>query len=313
MQVPGRPIGSLPLLLRRACAGRHRIVLACAAAEDPTVLEGARAAMDRGLVLPILIGDVPKIQRLAMASGISLDGMELSHEPDTLQACQSAVALCRSGKAGAMMKGAVPTAVVLQQVLERTNGLGRLKTLSHVAVFQPRGSRRLMLLTDAGVNIVPDVDCKLAIARNSIGLAHVLGIRKPRVALLAASEKVTDKMPSTVDAELVARALRQEFGEMIEVGGPYALDVAVSPVAASHKGIRDGVAGQADILIAPNIEAGNALYKSLTFFGRLELASLVLGAVVPLVVPSRSDSSLSKLYSIALALLAAGSQPLART
>ena len=222
-------------------------------------------------------------------------------EPDAVRACQKAVALCRSGGADALMKGAVSTATILSAVLNGDGGLKTGRTLSHATVFRPRGFRRLLILADAGVNIAPDVDCKFEIIRGCVELAHSLGIARPRVALLAASEKVTEKLPSTMDAAEIIESFRDRCGEVAYVGGPYALDVAVSRDAAQLKGLHDEVAGRADILLVPNIEAGNILYKALTCFAGLDLASMVLGAAAPLVIPSRADSSRTKLYSIALA------------
>lgn len=299
-------IRSLPQVLRAARAGKRRPVLVCAAAADAAVLEGVRAATDAGIVDPILIGDSAKMAQLADSLDISLHGLQVVHEPDPVEACRRAVALCRSGAAGALMKGAVPTSVVLKAVLDSEAGLTTGRVLSHVTAFRPRGANSLVLLADAGVNIAPDFECKMQIMRNSIELAQLLGIAKPRVALLAAVETVSGKMPATTEAAAIAGAAKEEFRDLAYVGGPYALDVAVSPAAAMHKGVEDDVAGRADILIAPDIEAGNILYKSLTCFARLDLASLVLGAATPLVIASRADSSRTKLYSIALAMLVAG-------
>jgi len=298
-------IRSLPQVLKAARAHQRRPVMVCAAAADAAVLEGVRAATDAGIVDPILIGDSARMAQLADSLDISLHGLQVVHESDPVAACRRAVALCRSGSAGALMKGAVPTSVVLKAVLDSEVGLTTGRVLSHVTVFRPRGANSLLLLADAGVNIAPDVECKMQIMRNSITLAQLLGMGKPRVALLAAVETVSGKMPATTDAATVVSSAREAFGDSAWVGGPYALDVAVSPAAATHKGVDDEVAGRADILIAPDIEAGNVLYKSLTCFAGLDLASLVLGAAIPLVIASRADSSRTKLYSIALAMLVA--------
>lgn len=297
-------IRSLPGLVAAARASGRMPTLACAAAHDEVVLEAARDVAEQGLARPVLVGDRPRIEAMCERIGWARSAVDLIHEPDGQRAAQAAALLCGVGDAQALMKGAVPTSGFLKAVLA-VPALRTGAVFVHATAFRPRGRRRLMLLADAGVNIAPDVATKIAIVDGLAGLARSLGIDRPRVALLAAAETVSGRMPSTVAAaEVVAHFAARTQHDML-VGGPYALDVAVSAEAARRKGLADAVAGQADVLVTPDIEAGNVLYKSLTCIAALELASIVIGAAVPLVVPSRADSRLTRLYSVALALVAA--------
>jgi phosphate butyryltransferase len=309
----GHPVRSLAEVLEVARAAPQRPLLACAAADDEALLEGVDAAASNGIVESVLIGDARRIERFAGHLGLKLPGVRVEHEPDPRIACQRAVDLCRSGEAQVLMKGRVTTAALLVVVLDSERGLRRAGTLSHVTVFEPFGPGRLMVLADAGVNIAPDLRRKLDIVRNSVELAMLLGVESPRVAMLAAVEQVKKDMPATLDAAEIAGMAHEGLLSQARIGGPYSLDVAVSADAARQKGIVDDVAGRADVLVAPDIEAGNLLYKSLTCFARLDLASLVLGAYVPLVVPSRADSARTKLSSIALAVVAANRRAAARS
>jgi phosphate butyryltransferase len=203
------------------------------------------------------------------------------------------------------MKGAVPTSVLLKAVLRADEGMRTRQTLTHVTVFAPGGFGRLIVLADAGVQIAPDAEDLVDMVAHTARVAHRLGVSRPKVAMLSALEFVNPKMPSSVVAASVARACAARGGIEADVGGPYSLDVAVSALAARQKGLADGIAGQADVLITPGIDAGNVLYKSLTCFAGLDLASVVVGAAVPLIIPSRADSESTKVYSTALALLLA--------
>lgn len=298
-------IRSLEDILAAAKSFRRKQVLACAAAEDDAVLKGVGAAVSEGIVEPVLIGDTRKIRGLARSLRVSLAGMRLVHEPDPMAASLAAVKLCREGAAQALMKGMVQTSVILKAVLDRERGLSTGRILSHAAVFAPKGLGRLMILTDAGVNIAPDVARKIEILRNTVALAEGLGMAKPRVAVLAAVEQIKPEMTATTDAAIITQMAQNGQLDSAVVGGPYALDIAVSPHAAKCKHVPGVVPGRADILLAPDIEAGNILYKALVHFAEMEMATLVLGATVPVVVSSRSDSGPTKLYSIALAMVLA--------
>ncbi|MFH0939613.1 MAG: bifunctional enoyl-CoA hydratase/phosphate acetyltransferase [Planctomycetota bacterium] len=301
-------IGNLDDLVATVKRLRRKPVLAVAAAEDDAVLKSISVAMREGIAEPALFGDAQKIKRLARSLRISLQGVKIVSEPDPTAATLAAVKMCRAGEAQILMKGLVSTAVVLKAVLDRENGLTTGRILSHAAVFYSPRIGRLMILTDAGVNINPDIGRKVEIIRNAIALAKCLGIARPKVAALAAVETIKPDMTATTDAAILTQmSLSGQFGDVI-VAGPYALDLALSLNAAKHKNVRGPVAGKADILLAPDIEAGNILYKSLVYFAGLEIAPVVLGATAPIIVTSRSDSSASKLYAIALAAFMANDE-----
>ncbi len=273
-------------------------------AENKAVLSGLGEAVSAGICRPILIGEKAAIQRTARSLRMSLKGIEIVHEPDPYTACATAVALCREGRASLIMKGIVGTAILLKAVLDREAGLYR-KLLSHAAVVHSPIYNRLFIAADAAVNIAPDVSRKIGILENTVRLARALGMERPRVAMLAAVEKIKPEMSATTDAAIIAQmASNGQLGDC-EVDGPFALDMAVSPESSRTKQGAGPVAGKADILIAPDIEAANILYKSMIFFAGLEAACCVLGAEVPMIVSSRSDSGPTKLYSIALASLLA--------
>ena len=223
-------------------------------------------------------------------------------EPDKVASCRTAVSLVRNGEADAVMKGIVDTAVILKAVLDKENGLRDAKVLSHVALFEVPGFDRLLLLTDAAMNIAPDLEAKKEILRNAVKVAHAIGNENPVVACLCAVEKINPKMPATLDAAALVEAA--QAGELAgcTVVGPLALDNAVSVEAAKHKGIADPNAGRADVLLVPNIETGNVFYKSLVFLAHANNAGLIVGAKAPVIVTSRADSEQTKLNSIALAL-----------
>lgn len=283
--------------------------VACVCAHDDNLLLSLRQPVARGLIHPLLIGPREQLQTMAAAAGLNSGQIDIVDAQSEAAACDEGMSLCRLGEAQAIMKGALPTSTLLKAVLRADSGLRAGKALSHVTAFRPRGMRRLLLLADAGVQIAPDLGDLEQMVRDTVRLSRMLGQRRPRVALLSAAEFVNPKMPSSVAADQVARRLSQAQDLQAAVGGPYALDVAVSPQAARLKGVHDEVAGQADVLITPGIDAGNVLYKSLTCFAGLDLASIIVGAAVPLIIPSRADSEQTKLYSIALALLAARAQP----
>lgn len=281
--------------------GRHAKV-AAAVAQDAEVLLALDAACRLGIADPILVGETEEIRSVAAAHGIDISGWELLQESDKAEACRRAVKLVRDGCAQVVMKGIVDTAVILKAVLDKECGLRDAPVLSHVAIFDVAGFDRLLYITDAAMNIAPDVTAKAGIIGNAVRVAHALGNENPIVAALCAVEKVNPKMQATLDAaELVAM---NQCGEIAgcRVIGPLALDNAISPEAARHKGIADPLAGHADILLVPVIEAGNIFYKSLTYMARAKNAGVIVGAKAPVVVTSRADSEETKLHSIALAI-----------
>jgi len=277
------------------------VVMSVAAAEELDVLTAVRQATDLGIVQPLLCGDRDVIHKLSDTGVISLEGMQIEHCADPAAAASRAVSLVAHGDAAMVMKGLVDTSVLLKAVLDRDNGLRSGQVLSHLAIFELEGYTRPLGITDAAMNIAPDLETKRAILENAVAAFHRLGYEEPRVAVLAAKEKVNPKMPATVDAaELAAANERGEIAGCV-VDGPFALDNAVDRRAAETKGISSPVAGNADILLMPTIESGNVLYKALAFLTKSRHAGVIVGARAPIVLTSRADSEAAKLDSIALA------------
>lgn len=288
--------------LVRARSTAARVVIA-ACAEANAVLAGLEAHR-QGLAEPVFVGDVERMKALPELAGTDFSGFECLHEPDTAAALKLSLDLLQEGRAGFLMKGGVKTDVLLRAVLGRKRGEG---LLSHIGVFPHPREERLLIVTDAGVNISPTLTRKIDIIKNAVDVAKRLGMDPPKVAVLSATEKVSyNDMVSSKDADILARLCRMGiFGDAV-VGGPFALDIAVSEEKARAKGVDHPVAGRADILCAPNIVTGNVLYKAVTSLMDLPMAGIVVGAGCPLVVPSRGDSDRSKFYALALAAYLAG-------
>ena len=279
-----------------------RPVIAAAAAQDEIVLAALRKAADLGLCRALLIGEAEEIRAIAARENISLEGMEIVPCADKTACCTLAVQLVRENKAHAVMKGNVATATILRAVLNAEHGLRESELLSFVSVFELPGFDRLIYLTDPALNMYPDLAAKKHILENSLQVAKALGNDKPVVACLCAIETVNPKMPCTVDAaELVRMNRAGEITNCI-VTGPLALDNCLYREAALHKGIEDPHAGMADILLAPQIETGNALYKSFAFVAKATLGGVLVGASAPVILTSRVDSESTKVNSIALAM-----------
>lgn len=278
--------------------------MAVAAAAEPAVMAAATHALREGLVRPILVGSCDAIRRIADASQIDISGIELIEAPDAVLAAALAVKLVHEGQAELVMKGLVRTKDFARAILNHTYGLRGGRVLSQVAVFESPNRSRLMLLTDSGINIRPRFNRKVAIVRNAIELANALGIDEPKVAVIAAVETVElPTMPATLDAEMLRRmAEAGQFGRCI-LDGPLGMDNALDAETAEVKGRASPVAGQADIIVVPEIETGNAVYKTIRYIAGRDLASVVVGAAGPVVVASRSDSPNTKLNSIALGVL----------
>ena len=277
--------------------------LSVAVAQDEDVLRAVKSAVESGIVKPILVGDKNKIVNIAKEIDFSLDGIEIIDILDLKEATLKAVALVSSGRAQILMKGMVDTSIVLSSVLDKVVGLRTGKTLSHIAVFFVPTYHKMLMVTDAAMNIEPDLNKKKEILQNAVEFAHSLGIANPKCAVICVKETISQSMRHTVEAgQLVDMNKAGEIEGCID-GGPFALDNAISKEAAEHKGIRHEVAGDADILLMPQIEAGNVLYKSLTFLANAESAGIVLGAGAPIVLTSRADNDVAKLNSIALASL----------
>lgn len=275
--------------------------LAVAVAQDEDVLKAIKAAMQAGIIIPILVGDRHEILISAEHAELDLSGIEIFHEPDKQNACMSAVKLVRNGRADILMKGLVSTGVLVKAILDKETGLLKGNLLSHVAFFETSFYHKILCITDAALNISPDFNEKCAIVSNAVSVFHKLGISNPRVAVLAAVETVNPRMEATVHGAMLTMMQKRNQIEGCIIDGPLALDNAVSADAAKHKGLKSEVAGDADILVTPDLNSGNMLYKSLNFLGGAFVAAIVAGASVPVVLTSRADQDKSKFMSIALA------------
>jgi phosphate acetyltransferase len=272
---------------------------------QPEAIQAALEARAEGLIEPILVGPDAKIRAVAEQAGLSLEGIRIEATEHSHAAAERAVALAASGHAAALMKGSLHTDELLAAVIAPQSGLRTQRRISHVYVLDIPAYARLVVVTDAAINIAPTLEHKRDICQNAIDLLHVLGIAEPKVAVLAAVETVNAAMPATLDA--AALSIMAARGQITgaKVDGPLAFDNAVDLAAARMKGIVSPVAGQADILVAPDLEAGNMLAKQFICLGGADAAGLVLGARVPIILTSRSDSVDVRLASIALAKLAA--------
>jgi phosphate butyryltransferase len=281
--------------------------IAVAVAQDTQVLSAVNAAKDLGIADAILVGNKEEIIEAAEENKIDISKFDIVDEKDKTEACRKAISLISEGKAHIVMKGLVDTSIILRAILDEKSNLRTGNVLSHVAIFDIKGYDRLFYVTDAAMNIAPDLKQKKQIIQNAVKVAHALGNSEPKVALLAAVEKVNPKMQATLDADELVNMNKSGEIQGCILGGPFALDNAVSVEAAKHKGINHPVAGNADILMVPVIEAGNMLYKSMVYFAGAKIAAILVGAKVPIVLTSRADSDDAKLNSIAVGVLMASS------
>lgn len=279
--------------------------IAVAVAQDAEVLAAIKDAEEMGIVKATLVGDKEKIEKIAGELSVDLARFEIIDEKDDTAASRKAVELVSSGKADMVMKGLVSTSIILKAVLDEEIGLRTGNVLSHVAVFEIKGYDRLFIVTDAAMNIAPNLKQKVQIIENSVQVTKALDIDLPKVAAVCAVEKVNPKMQATLDAQELVKMNQEGKIKGCIVGGPFALDNAVSVEAAKHKGIDHPVAGKADVLLVPFIEAGNVLYKSMVYFARGKNAGIIVGAKAPIVLTSRADTHEAKLNSIALGVLMA--------
>ena len=278
--------------------------VAVAVAGDSSVIQAAVEAKKNNIAECILVGDKKKIAAAAKAVKVSTDGFEILHKPDPIDALGKAVQLVSTGEADILMKGYIHSDDFLRGVLDKTQGLRTGSIMSHVFIAEIRAWDKLIFITDSAMNIAPDLEQKGGILMNAEYLSQIFGIKDPKVAALAAVELVNPNMPATLDAAaLGTMADRSQYVPGCKVDGPFGLDNAISKAAAKHKGITGDVAGQADILLVPDIEAGNILAKSLVYFGGHRLVGLLVGAKSPVVLTSRADSMESKMLSIAGAVL----------
>ncbi|WP_320338825.1 phosphate acetyltransferase [Burkholderia vietnamiensis] len=272
---------------------------------DEVSLRAAVDAAQARIITPVLVGPAARITALAATIGVDVSGFRLVDAPHSHAAAALAVALVRAGDAQALMKGSLHTDELLEEVVRPDTGLRTQRRLSHVFIMDVPTYYKPLFITDAAVNIRPTLEQKADIAQNAIDLAHALGIAQPKVAILSAVETVSSKLPSTVDAAALCKMAErgQITGALLD--GPLALDNAISPEAARLKHLSSAVAGDADILLAPDLEAGNMLAKELTFLANADAAGIVLGARVPVILTSRADNERTRLASCAIAALVA--------
>ncbi|OHX66576.1 bifunctional enoyl-CoA hydratase/phosphate acetyltransferase [Flammeovirga pacifica] len=279
---------------------KRRLVL-CAAADD-NALEAVYKAYKDDIIEPILVGNKHEIKELCDELGFVFGrSVKIIHKIEYKEIVKAAVSLIHDGKADFLMKGHISTAELMRGVLNKEWGLKKSRCISHIALFDLPAYHKPLALTDVAMNIAPDLDTKIAILNNAIDFMRKLGIEKPKVAALAAVEMVNEKMPATLDAALLTIMANRGQIRNCEIDGPLAFDNAISQESSSHKGIKGSVAGNADLLLVPDIEAGNVLYKAFVFFASAKVASIILGAKAPIVLTSRADSMETKLNSIRLA------------
>ena len=291
-------------------AARVLTPLAAAVAHpcDESSLQGAIEAKEQGLIAPILVGPERRIRAVAEAAGIDIGGTTLIDVPHSKAAAEKAVEIIRMGKAELLMKGSLHTDELLSAVMKRDVGLRTGRRISHVFVMDVPHHPKTLFITDAAVNIAPALDAKRDIIQNAIDLYAGLGLGVPKVAILSAVETVTPTIPSTIEAAALCKMADRGQITGGELDGPLAFDNAISPAAAQIKGIKSAVAGNAQILVVPDLEAGNMLAKNLTFLSRADAAGIVLGARVPIILTSRADNLRTRMASCAVAALLAHSR-----
>jgi len=280
---------------------------------EQSALAGAAEAAAAGLITPIYVGPKARITDIADKAGIDLGNAEIIDAPHSHAAAQQAVALVREGRAELLMKGSLHTDELLGAVVARESGLRTERRISHAFLMDVPTYHKVLIVTDAAINIAPSLEDKVDICQNAVDLAVSLGLKQPKVAVVAAVETVTSKMPATIDAAALCKMAERGQIKGALLDGPLAFDNAISREAARTKGIESDVAGDPDILLAPDLEAGNILAKLLSFLARADSAGLVLGARVPIILTSRADSVRARIASCAVAMLAAHARRKAAT
>lgn len=285
------------------CAGLAPVRCAIVHPCDAAALQGAIAAATHKLIEPVLVGPEAKIRAVAEAEGVDLAGIAIESTPHSHAAAARAVAMARAGDVGALMKGSLHTDELMAEVLSSSTGLRTERQVSHVFVMDVPAYPRMLLITDAAINIAPTLEVKADIVRNVIDLAHALGADKPRIAILSAVETINPKISSTIDAAALCKMA--DRGQIVGgiLDGPLAFDNAISPEAAREKGIESPVAGRADVLVVPDLDAGNMLAKQLQYLAGAHSAGVAIGARVPIALTSRADSVQSRVVSAALVVL----------
>jgi phosphate acetyltransferase len=268
---------------------------------DESSLRGVIEASNAGIIKPILVGPSQKIRETAAKHNLDISGMEIVDAPHSEAAAAKAVELIHAGKGEMLMKGSLHTDELMRSVTAKTGGLRTERRISHVFVMDVPDHPETLFITDAAINIFPDLDCKRDIVQNAIDLFTQIGLGTPRVAILSAVETVTTKIPSTVEAAALCKMADRGQITGALVDGPFAFDNAIDPEAARIKGIKSPVAGQAQILVVPDLEAGNMLAKNLSFMAKADSAGIVLGARVPIILTSRADSLRARMASCAVA------------
>jgi phosphotransacetylase len=272
---------------------------------EATALQGAVEAAQKGLIAPLLVGPASKIAEIAESAGIDLGNLTIVDVAHSHAAATKAVELIREGKAEILMKGSLHTDELMSAVVSRDGGLRTARRISHVFVMDVPTYHKVLLVTDGAINIAPTLEDKVDICQNAIDLAISLGLERPKVAILAAVETVNSKMSATLDAAALCKMAERGQIKGAILDGPLAFDNAISTQAAETKGIKSAVAGDPDILLAPDLEAGNILAKQLSFLANADSAGMVLGARVPVILTSRADSVRSRIASCAVAKLVA--------
>lgn len=292
----------------KAAQALPRVTTAIAHPCDDVSLESAVEAARLGLITPVLVGPTARIRDVAARAGLDISGMEIVDAAHSNDSAEKAVALVRSGRVGALMKGSLHTDELMGAVVARDGGIRTERRISHCFVMDVPGHPKPFVITDAAVNITPSLTDKIDIVQNAIDLAHAMGLAEVRVAILSAMETVNPKVPSTIEAAALCKMADrgQITGALLD--GPLALDNAIQPEAAAIKHIVSPVAGNADILVVPDLDAGNMLAKSLSFLAEADAAGIVLGARVPIILTSRADSLLTRLASCAVAVLVAAAR-----
>lgn len=290
-----------PAYLKKLTAGLPPLPMAVVGAAHPLVLDSARRAAEEGFIEPVLIGDPDEIRAIAAGTGWDVSRFRIVPAEGEAKTAETGAALASRGEVAALMKGHVHTDALMRAVLARDAGLRTDRRTSHVFHMTVPGRDRVIHITDAAINISPGVGEKLDITLNAVELARKLGMAEPKVALLSGAETVNPAMPSSVEADEVVRRANNGAVTGAIVDGPFGFDNAVSPEAARIKGIDSPVAGQADILVVPNLEAGNFLFKQMVYFMSATAAGLVMGAKVPIVLTSRADPPEARLAAAAIA------------
>ena len=299
-----KPFQVPPYLLERAVS-MPRVRMVIAGADHPVVLKSVQQASDAGIIEPVLVGDTDTIQNITATIGWDMRGLQIVQASGEDKVANTAVRMCKTGDAAGLMKGHVHTDCLMKAVIDRERGLRTSRRISHIFHMTVPDQERVLMITDGAINIAPDTATKIDIINNAVLLAHALGNKRPRVALLSGTEVATTSMPSSMDAAEIKRKAKAGAVPDADVDGPFAFDNAISPNAAKLKGIEGRVAGQADIVVVPNIETGNSLFKMMVYFMSGLAAGVVMGATVPIVLTSRADPPEARFAAAAIAAIVA--------